>query len=182
MARRIVATLALGFALLAGLAIGGLGWNRDTGSAAPAKPAVTAQAPLSSGDVRNAERNLFPSPETALQMADHLALDQSQRQRLRNLQQAADGEVLALARRIAAEEQRLDRAFAEDNIDLNRIDTITGNIGVMQAELRAARLRSHLATRRLLTADQVLRFAEINGFQPAALAPYDDLAGDDLSR
>lgn len=184
MARRFVATLALGLILAGSLAFSMLSGSRD-GTTPPA-PVVSAPArplaslPAGASDIRSAERNLYPAPETALQLADDLGLDPAQRQDLRMLQQRVDGELTALSRRIASEERRLDFAFAQGNVNPGRIDGITAQIGTLQGRLRATRLRGHLATRSLLNADQLLRYAELRGFQPAPPDTFDDLDRDDI--
>jgi hypothetical protein len=181
MTRRFVATLALGLLLAIGVAFGAL-THRQTVPAAPAAgqtPATVEQKPLvlalTDGDSLAAERNLYPAPETALQMADRLALTPQQRQDLRALQQKSDSEMNTLSARIAVEERRLDFAFAQNNVSAGRIDGITTLLGTLQGRLRAVRLRSHLATHDILTPEQLLRYARMRGFQPAPPDPYDDL-------
>jgi len=184
MARRFVATLALGLLLAAGLAFSALTHRpADPAAAIPASaPAAVEQRPivlkLTADDVRSAERNLYPAPETALQLADRLVLDAAQRQDLRNLQQKTAGEMNAIGRRIATEERRLDFAFAQGNVNPGRIDGITAQIGALQGKLRAARLRSHLAAHDILTPQQLLDYAELRGFQPSPPDLFDDLAQD----
>lgn len=185
MTRRFVATLALGLLLAMGAAFGAL-THRQTDPAAAAagatpaavehKPEVTA---LTDGDSFAAERNLYPAPETALQLADQLALTPAQRQDLRSLQQKSDSELNALSARIAVEERRLDFAFAQNNVNAGRIDGITAQLGALQGHLRAVRLRSHLAAHDILTPQQLVRYAQLRGFQPAPPDPHDDLDQDD---
>jgi hypothetical protein len=181
MTRRFVATVALGLLLAIGVAFGAL-THHPAGPAVPAagqtdaaieqKPLVLA---LTDGDSFAAERNLYPAPETALQLADPLALTPAQRQDLRSLQQKTDSELNALSARIAVEERRLDFAFAQSNVSPGRIDSVTAQLGTLQGHLRAVRLRSHLAAHEILTPEQLLRYAKLRGYQPAPPDLYDDL-------
>src|SRR3546814_2926630 len=97
MTRRFVATLALGLLIVMGVAFGALTHRQADPAARTAgeTPAAIEQKPLvaalTDGDSTAAERNLYPAPETVLQMADQLALAPAQRQDLRALQQKSDG-------------------------------------------------------------------------------------------
>src|SRR3546814_16044213 len=93
MTRRFVATLVLGLLLVMGVAFGALTHRQadpaartagETSAAIEQKPLVAA---LTDGDSRAAERNLYPAPATALQMADQLATVPEQRQDLLARQQ-----------------------------------------------------------------------------------------------
>lgn len=175
MPRRLVATLAFGLTLATGVALGSISRQH---TAVPQDavadidiptipPTATILVPNNAADMTAAERNLFPAPQSLLQLADELNLEQEQRQRLRQVQHDLDLEVSALGRRILIEDRRLDRAFTEGNIEASRIDAVTQKIGSLQARMRAARLRSHLAARDLLTPEQLLHFAALRGFEPA---------------
>lgn len=181
MTRRLFATLAFGLTLAAGFALGSIGRS-------PAEhPALTADADLPSipstaaisvavnaQDTAEAERNLYPAPQTALQIAESLDLNDAQRARLRQLQHDTEAEIAALGRRLASEERRLARAFAENNIEPSRIDALTARISALDGRIRALRLRSHLAAREALTPDQLLRFADLRGYAPAPANERED--------
>lgn len=177
MARRFVAALAFGLALGIGLALGNIGrhWAAPVADQDAQQQQGIAGPPLGGDDTLTAERNLYPAPQTAILMADELGLDAEQRRRLHEVQQAADSEMLAIAHSIHREERRLDRAFADGMVDIRRLDSITGKIGLLQARLRATRLRAHLTTRDVLRPEQVLRYAERHGFEPSPQRAIDDL-------
>lgn len=189
MPRRLVATLAFGLTLAAGVALGTITQQHFT---APPQvqqasdtdvptipPTATLVVPVSAGDLTLTERNLFPAPQSLLMLADALDLDESQRQRLRQLQHEMDAEVTALGRRVLIEERRLDRAFVENNIEPTRVDALAQKIASLQGRIRAHRLRSHLAARDVLTPEQLLLFASLRGYDPA---PQFSDRGDDLDR
>ena len=173
--RRIAAIAALALTLAAGIGLGAIG-RHHTMPSAEADGSATAPivVPMSAEDVSGAERNLFPAPQTAIFMANDLGLDGTQRRKLHELQLTLDSQVATIGRRIHAEEARLDRAFMENVIDSGRIDGSTARIGALQAQLRAVRLRSHLATRDLLSPEQLLRYAELRGFEAAEAPAYDE--------
>src|SRR3546814_20044055 len=112
MTRRFVATLALGLLLVMGVAFGALTHRQADPAARTAgeTPAAIEQKPLvaalTDGDSTAAERNLYPAPETVLQMADQLALAPAQRQDLRALKQKSEGALTARSRPIPPAERR----------------------------------------------------------------------------
>lgn len=173
--RRIAAIAALALTLAAGIGLGAIGRHHakqvDSGNASAAAPIVV---PVDAEDVSGAERHLYPAPHTAIFLANDLELTEAQRLKLHALQQALDNDIATIGRRIQAEEARLDRAFMENVIDIGRIDGVTARIGSLQAQLRAARLRAHLATRDLLSPEQLLRYAELRGFEAAEVDSYED--------
>jgi len=187
--RRLVATLAFGLTLAAGVALGTITQQHF---AAPPQiqqaadtdiptipPTATLVVPVSAADLTLTERNLFPAPQSLLTLADALDLEEAQRQRLRQLQHEMDAEVTALGRRVLIEERRLDRAFVENNIEPTRVDALAQKIASLQGRIRANRLRSHLAARDVLTPEQLLLFASLRGYDPA---PQVSDRGDDLDR
>lgn len=189
MPRRLVATLAFGLTLAAGVALGTITQQHF---AAPAQvqasadtdiptipPTASLVVPVSAADLTLTERNLFPAPQSLLTMADVLDLDETQRQRLRQMQYEMDTEVTALGRRVLVEERRLDRAFVENNIEATRVDALAQKIASLQGRIRASRLRNHLAARDVLTPEQLLAFAALRGYDPA---PQVSDRGDDLDR
>lgn len=189
MPRRLVATLAFGLTLAAGVALGTITQQHLS---APTQVQASADAdiptipptaaivvPVSAADLTLTERNLFPAPQSLLAMADTLDLDETQRQRLRQLQNEMDSEVTALGRRVLIEERRLDRAFVENNIEATRVDSLAQKIASLQGRIRASRLRSHLAARDILLPEQLLAFAALRGYDPA---PQVSDRGDDLDR
>lgn len=184
MTRRLLATLAFGLTLAAGFALGSIGRSpadtqaQATDSDIPTIPPTAAVfVAVNAQDSMEAERNLYPAPQTALQIADSLELNEAQRAQLRQLQHDTEAEIAALGRRLATEERRLARAFAENNVEATRVDALTARISALDGRIRALRLRSHLAARDALTPDQLLRFASLRGYEPA---PDNERADDPL--
>jgi len=179
--RRLLATLAFGLTLAAGFALGTIGRSPVesqtpiTESDIPTIPPTAAVfVAVNAQDTSEAERHLYPAPQTALQIAESLGLSEGQRAQLRQVQHDTEAEITALGRRLATEERRLTRAFAENNIEATRIDALTARISALDGRIRALRLRSHLAARDALTPDQLLRFASIRGYDSAPDNERDD--------
>jgi Spy/CpxP family protein refolding chaperone len=179
--RRLLATLAFGLTLAAGFALGTIGRSPADPSAQVADTDIPTLPPtaavfvaVNAQDVGEAERHLYPAPQTALQIADSLELNETQRAQLRQVQHDTEAEIAALGRRLGAEQRRLARAFAENNIEATRIDAMTARISALDGRIRALRLRGHLATRETLTPDQLLRFASLRGYEPAPDNERDD--------
>lgn len=185
MTRRLLATLAFGLTLAAGFALGTIGRSpadtqtQVTDTDIPTIPATAAIfVAVNAQDMSDAERHLYPAPQTALQIAEPLGLSEGQRAQLRQLQHDTDAEIAALGRRLVAEERRLARAFADNNIEATRVDALTARISALDGRIRALRLRSHLSARETLTPDQLLRFATLRGYDSAP----DNERDDDLLR
>jgi hypothetical protein len=111
-----------------------------------------------------AELNGYPGPLHVLEHADALRLSVEQRQRTQALYDAMKAEAVALGERLIAQEAELDRAFAGRTITPQTLAEATAAIGAIQAALRAAHLRYHLAQVEVLTAEQVRRYAELRGY------------------
>lgn len=128
------------------------------------------------GYAKAAELNAYPGPRHALELADELAMSPEQRQRMRGVFARMQAEAAALGREIVANERRLDRAFAEQNIDALRVESIAQKIGQLEGRLRAVHLNAHLEAKALMTPAQVARYAELRGYRASA-AEADDLDG-----
>jgi hypothetical protein len=156
-------------------------------AASPAKPAAAATPyaglqtraikSLSAEDTRMlleghgmslalaAELNGYPGPAHVLELADALKLDASQRERTQALMHAHKAEAGA---RVVAAEQELDRAFASGQATEAQVVQLTQRIGALQAELRAAHLRTHLQQVALLNREQVAQYQQLRGYKTAA--------------
>ncbi|PJI39472.1 Spy/CpxP family protein refolding chaperone [Ferrovibrio sp.] len=181
MTRRLLATLAFGLTLAAGFALGSIGRSpaesqaQATDTDIPTLPPTAAIfVAVNAQDTAEAERHLYPAPQTALQIAESLDLSDAQRAQLRQMQHDTDVEIAVLGRRLATEERRLTRAFAENNIEATKVDALTARISALDGRIRALRLRSHLAARDALTPNQLLRFADLRGYEPAPHNERDD--------
>ena len=92
-----------------------------------------------------AELHGYPGPMHVLELAVPLGLDPGQRSRTEDLVQSMKREAIDIGRRLIAAEKALDDLFASRRIDGASLTAATSGIGVLQADLRAAHLRYHLA-------------------------------------
>lgn len=128
----------------------------------------TDMAELSSGAGRGlakpAELNGYPGPAHVLELADALALSAAQRDATETLMRQHRVRASSIGERVIEAERALDLAFATRQIDEAQLDQLTGAIGALQAELRAEHLRTHLIQARLMTHEQVTRYAALRGY------------------
>lgn len=111
-----------------------------------------------------AELNGYPGPLHVLELAGPLGLDAGQHAQTEALYAAMTAEAIPLGERLIAAEAELDRQFRERTATPASLDDATGRIGAVQAALRAAHLRYHLAMLDVLTPEQVRRYAALRGY------------------
>lgn len=123
------------------------------------------------GLAKPAELNHYPGPRHVLDLAAELELTAEQSAELKTVFDRMHSSAVALGDQIIAREKALDRAFASGTIDSRTLADLTAGIGSLQAELRAAHLKAHLETKRILTAPQNVRYDALRGYTPAAKPP-----------
>lgn len=111
-----------------------------------------------------AELNGYPGPAHVLEFADALQLTPQQRQSTDALMRAHKSEARALGAQVVEAEQELDRAFAHKTITAAELSRLTARIGELQAQLRAAHLRTHLEQTALLAPRQVAEYQRLRGY------------------
>lgn len=114
-----------------------------------------------------AELNGYPGPVHVLELAAPLGLSEAQQTRMAELFAAMKSEAVALGEKLIAAETDLDRQFAGKAINEASLVEGVQAIAAVQAELRAAHLKYHLASVEVLTAAQVARYAELRGYTAA---------------
>ena len=118
-----------------------------------------------------AELNGYPGPLHVIELAEQLGLSSEQRARMQQLFEQMKGEAVGIGNRLIAEEEGLDRLFAERTITAATLATATQTIGATQAALRAAHLRYHLLAAEAMTPAQMQRYVELRGYKPDGSAP-----------
>ncbi|TAJ37466.1 MAG: hypothetical protein EPO67_02805 [Reyranella sp.] len=111
-----------------------------------------------------AELNGYPGPMHVLELADRLALDGAQKEKVQALFAAMRQEAIGVGERLIAAETALDRQFAERRITEASLAEGTQAVAALQGELRATHLRYHLATVAMLSPAQVARYGELRGY------------------
>ena len=139
-------------------------------ASAPNLPAATtslsgeAVQQLLDGDgmglAKPAELNTYPGPKHVLALKEPLALTPEQERQVEAIRQQMLTRARALGQEIVAAERALDAAFKSGTITETQLTDRVATIARLNGELRAAHLRAHLATKPLLSADQVRKYYE----------------------
>ena len=111
-----------------------------------------------------AELNGYPGPSHVLELAESLALSEAQRAKVQELFAAMKTETVPIGEKMIAQEAKLEREFDGKTITEASLTAAMQAIAAVQAELRTAHLKYHLATAELLTSTQVQRYAELRGY------------------
>ena len=132
-------------------------------------PSQTADLLAGKGmeQAKAAELNGYPGPMHVLELASMLTLSPAQTEASEALMASHKAEARDLGARLVQAERELDAAFAGRRIDAEQLEALTRQIGLLQAQLRASHLRTHLQQTALLTAPQVARYAELRGYAAA---------------
>lgn len=133
------------------------------------------------GFAKAAELNGFPGPLHVLELADELQLTEEQSLRSREIFEDMREEAKRLGARLVDKERELDRLFASEAVTEQALQSLTLEIGRLQAELRATHLRAHLAQKALLTEHQVMRYNGLRGYGSGGAGQHDH-SGHDPSR
>jgi len=118
-----------------------------------------------------AELNGYPGPSHLVELSDQLALTAEQLSKLKGMFDAMKAETIPIGEDLVAQEEKLDRLFAENLISEQQLKAATENIGETQARLRNAHLRYHLQARRIPHCALIRRGAELRGCGGQAHAP-----------
>ncbi len=125
------------------------------------------------GMAKAGELNHYPGPKHVLAMAENLGLSDAQKTSLGRIEAAMTAAAIPLGRGIVDGEAALDAAFAAGTIDSPTLAASTARIAELQGRLRAVHLSAHLATRNLLTVDQIALYDRMRGYGDATPAVHD---------
>ena len=122
------------------------------------------------GLARAAELNGYPGPRHVLDAAadGSLALTTEQRAGVQRVFDAMERDARRLGARVVTEEQALEAAFRGGAITEAELAERVSRLALVQGELRQVHLRAHLATRAILSAEQIARYENLRGYAPAA--------------
>ena len=119
-----------------------------------------------------AELNGYPGPSHVLELSDKLELTQSQKDSIQKLFDSMRAEALPLGDKLLGQEAALDQQFAGRSMTPENLQQTMTQIGMTQAELRNTHLKYHLQTTKLLSADQLQRYAMLRGYGSGAAPPH----------
>lgn len=111
-----------------------------------------------------AELNDYPGPSHVLELTEPLELSEAQKAKMREFFAAMQAETVPIGEKLIAAEADLDQQFANRTITEDKLLAAMQAIGGTQAALRAAHLKYHLATAKLLTPNQIKRYGELRGY------------------
>lgn len=111
-----------------------------------------------------AELNGYPGPRHVLDLGEHLALTDDQRDQIQVLYDEMMPEAIALGEQILDAEEELELAFRENTIDEAFLQDHLNEIGALEAALRFAHLRTHIATTDILTSEQIEHYNVLRGY------------------
>lgn len=111
-----------------------------------------------------AELNGYPGPLHVLELADDLSLTEAQLATIQQIRTSMQVEAQALGAEVVEMETHLDALFADARATPDAIDWVTAQIADAVGELRAAHLRTHVATRSTLTVEQVALYNHLRGY------------------
>jgi len=120
------------------------------------------------GYAKAAELNAYPGPAHVLELSTQLHLDVSQEAATRELLAAHKARARSLGAELVRAEREPDEIFSNRHADSAAVDRATQRIGLLQAQLRAEHLKTHLSQTALLSADQIRDYAVLRGYAPAA--------------
>jgi hypothetical protein len=118
------------------------------------------------GLAKAAELNGYPGPRHVLDAVDagQFRVSPEQLQRVRQLFDGMSRESRRLGATILEEEQALEAAFRAASIDATELQGRVARIAILQGELRAVHLKTHLETRALLSDHQIERYNQLRGY------------------
>jgi hypothetical protein len=115
-----------------------------------------------------AELNGYPGPKHVLELGEAMGLTVEQERLTQASFDKMHGRAVQLGRRLVDGERALDVLFRSGTVDADRLREQVGANAVVLAELRAAHLEAHLDMTRILTRDQVGRYAALRGYHKPA--------------
>jgi hypothetical protein len=115
-----------------------------------------------------AELNHYPGPKHVLEWADKLQLSEEQRRRSQTVFEDMKAKAVSLGKQLVEKERLLDARFAAAIISDAELLQLVTEISVLHGKIRAVHLQAHLAERTLLTADQLMRYDALRGYQSGA--------------
>ena len=111
-----------------------------------------------------AELNHYPGPRHLLELADMVGLDDARRQQIESLREEMNRQAVAKGAEVLSAEARLSAAFRAGTATAEGVSALTVEIGRLRGELRGIHLAAHVASRALLTEEEVRAYDEHRGY------------------
>jgi len=169
MSKWVPLAVVFGVALLSRLALAQTGqpyagFEARTIKSLSAEQIADLKAGRGMGLALAAELNGYPGPAHVLELAAQLGLTNGQKAEVQQQFNSMHSQAVALGDKLIAAEAELDRLFAERLVSEASLADEVRKVAVLQGELRTTHLNYHLAMARILTPDQMARYAELRGY------------------
>ena len=117
-----------------------------------------------SGFAKAAELNGYPGPAHVLELATRLGLGPDQLAATQALMSAHRRRAQQIGAELVAAEKDLDALFAERLAGTAAVDQATQKVALLQGQLRAEHLKTHLLANAILTPAQVEQYSRLRGY------------------
>ena len=115
-----------------------------------------------------AELNGYPGPAHVLELADELALTDSQQAEVQAIFDAMNARARALGAEYVAAEAAVSRAFGTGEVDAETLAVLIAASGAIEADLRRVHLEAHLQVKPLMTRHQTMLYNRARGYDDAS--------------
>ena len=122
-----------------------------------------------------AELNGYPGPRHVLDLADKLNLTTTQRAQIQALYDEMKPQAIALGSQLLSKEAALEKGFRDGTLDEQTLQADLVEISTLQSQLRFVHLRTHLATVKILTAQQVMLYNQLRGYDSGTPHTHDQM-------
>jgi Spy/CpxP family protein refolding chaperone len=117
------------------------------------------------GMAKAAEQNHYPGPRHLLDLAKELQLSPDQIRQIEKIKASMSAAAIPTGKQLIENERKLNRLFADKQIDKAQLDALVAESAVIQGKLRLIHLSAHLEVRKLLTAEQIDKYDELRGYK-----------------
>jgi hypothetical protein len=116
------------------------------------------------GFAKPAELNHYPGPKHVLEHAEDLSLTDEQRDAVGAIRNSMLEKAIPLGEKIIEAESMLGRRFEHGHIDAEALAEMTSEVAALYGKLRYTHLAAHLATKELLTEEQIETYDRLRGY------------------
>ncbi|MEM7053218.1 MAG: hypothetical protein AAF446_01590 [Pseudomonadota bacterium] len=113
------------------------------------------------GLARIANMKGYPGPMHVLEMAEQLGISDEQRAQTEQIMQRMRSTAKQRGRELIEAERRLEALFDGGLVQPSAVDAALLEIGMLQAQVRAAHLHAHIEQARVMTLSQIERYTEL---------------------
>lgn len=116
------------------------------------------------GLAKAAELNGVPGPSHILDMKSEIDLSESQFEQIQAVFDKMNSRAKKVGELLIKKERELNSAFAEKEITVPQLKTLTSEIGAIRGELTFIHLKAHLEASKVLSSEQIRLYNELRGY------------------